>query len=128
MDWIKLNYPIVATCLIAAALAFYGYGCREQTNSLIDPSKEVGIEELQCEMDTLLARYDMRVQDLESQRKIKDIIFGTSISFMSTGTVDPNALIRDIAAAYGLLSGTQLAAKKYTARKKRKAAGETPVA
>jgi len=127
MDTIKLNYPIVATCLLAICLIFFAYGCPEQTNSMIDPSRKVGIQELQGEMELLISKYDTRVQDLESQQKIKDIIFGTSISFMSSGTVDPNALIRDIAAAYGLLSGSQLAAKKYTTRKKRKATGETPV-
>lgn len=105
IELIKDKWPIISSMIIIAGLLFYAYGCEPKTQSLINPNEKVNLAELQLEIDTLMAKSEIRFADLQRQYELKDFIFNQSLIILETGTVNPVGIATAVLAIAGLGAG-----------------------
>jgi len=83
--------------LIAAAIAGVGlvwlYGCQSTVPSITDPSRKITRAELQLEGDYLIGQMRVKMEDLDNQDAIKQLLIDQAAIFGQTGTFNPAGLL-----------------------------------
>ena len=102
MNKIKENVTMFLTFMIIGLLVFYAYGCQPSTNSLLDRSKKVDRMTLVSEMDILLAKYEAGIKDLDTQDKIRSIIFQQGLIVAQGGVLNPSGLLITLLGVFGV--------------------------
>jgi len=105
IEIIKDKWTIISSIIVIAVLLIYAYGCEPKTRSLINPQQKVNLAELQLEIDTLMAKSEIRFADLQRQYELKDFVFNQSLIMLETGTVNPVGIATAILAIAGLGAG-----------------------
>lgn len=117
---ITKNLPKSIAISVSFFLLFWAQGCPPKVESLLNEQKLVTGPELQLELDTILAKADLRMADLEKQQRFRNLVLQNALLIVEGGTVNPVGLITAVAAIYGL--GTFGRDTKNYVKKKR----ETP--
>lgn len=99
--FIKHNQFIIVFGGVAGFLILWGHGCEPKVASLTDYKQQVTRDELQFELDGLLAKAESRFAELDRQVAFKEAIFNHTILYATTGTIDPLGMITTIAALLG---------------------------
>ena len=96
------KWPILLAWNVCIGLLFYAYGCEAKTRSLTRPETSVTRSELRIELDTLLARGEAGVADLDKQEEIRNIIFNQGLMIAQGGAVNPVGVITTLMAVFGI--------------------------
>lgn len=115
-EWLKVNWLKVVVPLVAVCFLIYLQGCPSRVRSLFDDSKMVTRQELQIEVDTFIAKTDLRFLSLDRQDKLRDIFLKNVILSVQTGSFDPVSLAIAVAGFYGIASAAN--SVKKTVQKK----------
>jgi len=101
------NWPKTIALIVLTALLFWGYSCQPQAESLIHPGEKVLRGELQIELDTIIAKAEFRMAELDKQEAFRDLIFQNALLVVETGTMNPAGIITLLAGLYGIARGGQ---------------------
>lgn len=89
-----------------AAMTFWIYGCQSTVTSMIDPNQKINREQLILETDYIIGQAKVKLQDLDRQDELKQLILDQAAIFGTTGTFNPmgllNTLISIGAISFGL--------------------------
>jgi len=102
MQWIKNNYTITISTVIACLLLFYAYGCEPKTQSLIDPARKVTRAEISTEIEFLIQHSELAYADLQRQEQIRDIVFQQGLLAVQGGTLNPVGILTTVMAVLGI--------------------------
>jgi len=102
-----LNYlldksPLICSGLICAMLFIYAIGCQPTTDSLITPGEQVTRAELNWEIESLMSKSKIRIDQLDRQQELRNLIFQQTIIAAETGAVNPIGLITSMLAVLGI--------------------------
>lgn len=100
--YIRHNQALVTGSVIALVIAVWAYGCQSSVVSILEAPDRVTRAELQVEVDTFLAKAELRFADLDQQDKIKTTFFNTAIEFAQGGRINPIAFALVIGNLLGL--------------------------
>jgi len=95
------RYQTTTTLLAVSAIIWF-IGCPARTKSLIDPTKQIGRQELQLEIEQLLQKAELGFGNIERQEKIRELLFQQSLIAVGTGTFNPSAFMLTIGSILGL--------------------------
>jgi len=95
------RYQTIAIVLIIALL-LWTFGCPSHVNSLLVPGRSVTRGELQIELDTLTAMAAARVQDLDRQDAIKELLYQQAMLTAQGGQFNLLGVIAAAAATLGI--------------------------
>lgn len=117
-NWLKKNRTVIITILVSIALCLWMYACESQVESLNGGGVMITRGQLQLELETLIARAELKVLDLNRQDAFRDLIIQNGLLIVSGQPFNPLGIITAFAGIYG----TAHAASKVTtyAKKKRK--------
>ena len=104
---IKNNWIRIGLVGGTAIILLYVFGCESTTRSLEDPQTKVTRAELQNELETILAKYELRNIELTRQDRIRDIITQNALIIAETGGANPIGIITTLLAVYGVGSATR---------------------
>ena len=120
-NWIKKNRTVLITGIVTVVLCIWLYACESQVKSLTEPDTLVNRSELQLELDTFMAKAEMRMADLDRQDAFRDLIIQNSMSLVTGTPFDPLGLITAVLGIYGVThaaSKVVRAAQKSQAKRK----------
>lgn len=95
------RYQSIAVIVIILLLV-WTYGCPSHVQSLTVPGKTITRPELQVELDTIVAMAAGRVQDLDKQDSIKQLIFQQAMLTAQGGQINLMGVIATAAATLGI--------------------------
>lgn len=95
------RYKIVGAVL-CIGLVFWFYGCESKVQSLVHPGQKVNRDQLQLELDSLIASAGVRVMDLDRQDAFKSALFEQAVLLAQGGTINPVGLGFTVAAIFGI--------------------------
>jgi len=105
--WLKNHWPSLAAILFGVFMIYFGYGCESQVHSLNHDNKLVTRQELNYELNQLLALAELRKADLDKQDHIRTIILDNALILVQGGQANPLGIITAIAGLYGFTQGTK---------------------
>lgn len=100
--WMNHERYQVITAIIICFFIGWLTCCASTTESMLDPNQQVTRNELQAEMDLLLARCSNRVNNLDQQDALKTLIADNALLFTETGTINPVGLVTTVFGVLGL--------------------------
>lgn len=104
---LKKHYHQIAAVLISLSLSIWAVSCQPTVTSLTDPNRKVTRAEMQIELQTLQAAFEMRSTQLQQQEQIRKLILDNALILAETQTFNPIGIITSLAALYGLGSATR---------------------
>lgn len=100
------NHWYAIAIILVCGLLFWIYGCQSEVYSLINPDQKVNRAGLQVEVNYILGRARVKLEDLDQQDEIKRLLLEQAAIFGTTGTFNPmgllNTVITIVAVAFGL--------------------------
>lgn len=103
-DWFSDRWIIIWGLITILFVLYFMFGCQSETKSLLDPKQKVTRLELQSEIDFLLQQTQARIEDLDKQDAIRNMILNQAIVIAQTGTVNPIGVMTSILAILGIFS------------------------
>lgn len=94
--------PIVISIIGVVLLLWFAFGCQPTTQSLINPERKVTRQELNWEVETLLAKSKIRIAELDHQEELRNLIFQQTLVIAESGTINPLGIVTSILAIIGL--------------------------
>jgi len=95
------RYQVIAV-VVCLLIIFGGLCCESKTRSLKDPTQKVTRDELQIEVNTFIAKAELRFKDLDRQDELKSLLYEHLMLWSTTGTFNPSALIPLLASVLGV--------------------------
>lgn len=102
---IKSSLHLFATAGLIVALLFYAYGCDVKTRSLFDPTISVTKDQYDLEVQRMTNMFMAGYQDIEKKTAFRDLILQQSLTYTTTGTIDPIGVISSIMILLGVGAG-----------------------
>lgn len=90
---IKHNQMVIAGIVCAGIITMSIIGCEPKTQSLIERDRTVTREELNIEVETLLATLELRNADLAKQEQLRDLIFQSALQVTQGGQLSIPGLL-----------------------------------
>lgn len=115
-SFIAKNYLIIIGQIVAALVVVWIYGCESKVPSLNGPHIRVTRDQLNLELEQILAMANIRFEQLDKQDEFKRIIFNNAVVVGSGGTINPLGVITALFA----LTGIATTADDIRLRKERK--------
>jgi len=97
----KYKSGIISVLVMISVLA-YLYGCEPKVRSLEREDKLINRQELQLELDTIIAKAQLRVLDLDKQEQIRAIILQNALVLVQGQPLNIFGLLSGLAAIYGV--------------------------
>lgn len=104
-QWIKENHRAIITAVLTVVLSIWLYSCESQVKSLDGSGNLVNRSELQLELDTFMAKTEMRMADLDRQDAFRSLIIENSLLLVQGTPFNPFGIITAIAGIYGITHG-----------------------
>jgi len=95
------RYQVVMGFCIVGFLIWM-IGCNPTVQSLMTPTKMVTRQELQSELDFLIARANIRFAKLDQQDALRNAIAENALIWTQTGTINPAGLVLSLLALAGV--------------------------
>lgn len=99
---IRHNQGLAISSVIAFTILVWVWGCQSQVTSIVNPTIFVTRGELDIEVESFVARAELKYADLNRQDEIKSTVFNVAIDFMKGGQINPVALAIVIGNILGL--------------------------
>jgi len=103
-EYLKNKSTIILIVCVTIGFLFYAYSCEPKVTSLFDKKRTITRQELQLELDQLLALADIKMAELEKQEKIRGIILQNALILVQGQPFNPAGLITAIASTYGIIA------------------------
>lgn len=111
--WIRHNQGVTVGLVVSLGLLAWTIGCESKVTSLIEPAKKVSAGELdielrsetarlEAELDQLMKRAELRVEELNRQNEIKRKLFEFAALTAQAGTVNPSGVITLVGSVLGM--------------------------
>lgn len=123
ITYLKSHAARLAATALFALLAVTLNSCQPRIPSPVDPSQRLTAQELQVELNHLLALYELRQQQLAERQRIRNAILANALTIANTGTINPLGVITALAGIYGIGS----IAKDTTNAIKKQISPKTPI-
>lgn len=104
-NFIKDKIAYITSLLAACCFLFFAFGCEPKTSSLIDSGTQVTRAQLNNELQTLVQSHKWRLEDLDRQDTLRNVILQQSIIVAESGSVNPFAIVTSLMAILGLGAG-----------------------
>lgn len=98
---------ILITALVVIGFVIFAFGCEPKTTSLLTPSMNVNRQELQLELDNIMALARLRLVDLDKQEEFRAIILQNALVLVQGQPLNPLGIITAIASIYGFTQGSR---------------------
>lgn len=119
--WIKKHSSTIITVLVTVGFLIYIYGCEPKTKSIIDDGRLINRQELQLELDQVMAIFQLRMVDLDKQDELRAIILQNALILVQGQPLNVLGLLTGIAGIYGVAqAGTKVSTSVKTTLTKRK--------
>lgn len=105
--FIKNHWQQTAGVTIALALSLWAVSCHPTVPSLTDPQRQVTRGELQIELESLQATFELRSEQLTQREQLRKLILDNALLLADTQTFNPLGLITGLAALYGVGSAAK---------------------
>jgi len=112
----KEKWLVYLIMLIGNVLLLISMGCPSKVTSLIDSTKRVTRAELQIELDHFIASAGIKLDQLDKQDELRDIVLKNAFIMVETGTFNPLAIATALFALYG--AGNAVNQTKNAVKKK----------
>lgn len=99
------SLPYLLSLTVVCVFIFWAIGCQPVTKSLVDPAQKVTRAELIGEIDYLMAKYKIAINDLDKQQEFRDIIIQQTTKIFSSEDIDPIGLMITAMSILGLGAG-----------------------
>ncbi len=116
-NWLKAHYKRLILPIIVLCVMLWVGGCPPRTRSPINPSTKLTLPELNAELNNLIDRYEIAIQNIEEQERIRKLIISNALMIAESGSINPLGLITALAGAYGI---TRVSSDTVNTIKKRK--------
>lgn len=121
-EWFKKNYRTLLIYGVTIGVMLYLYACDSQVRSLDGSRRLVNRSELQQELDTLIAKFDIRLASLDRQDRLREMIVNNAMLIAQGNPFNPIGLLTGIATVYGVTQATTKTVRTVkNGRAKRKA-------
>lgn len=104
---LKINWPKTTALITLTLLLFWGYACKPEVKSLVNPGEKVTRPELQIELNAIIATAEYRFAELAKQEQFQDLIFKNALQVAQNGQMNPLGIITLLAGLYGIARGAQ---------------------
>lgn len=121
LSWIKKNRTVLITVVVTIVLCIWLYACESQVKSLDGSGDLVNRSELQLELDTFMAKAEMRMANLDRQDAFRALIIENSLLLVQGTPFNPVGIITAVLGIYGATHGASKvvrAAQKAQAKRK----------
>jgi len=95
------RYQVIAG-LLCVLLTVWGLNCGPKVRSISDPTKLVTRDELNAEVDHLLANVEIRYKDLDRQDEFRELVVNKVLLWTQTGQFSPIGLIPTLIGLFGI--------------------------
>ncbi len=109
---LKQKWPMYLIMILANIFLIGLASCPPTTPSLFEDGKKITRPELQLELDTIIAKAELRLADLDKQQRFRDIILKNALVMVETGTFNPLGLATALFAFYGIGAATTACVKR----------------
>ena len=75
----KINWLKTGPVLVAAFMLTWAVGCQPTVQSLRNPERKVTGPQLQVELDSIIAQFDIRKASLEEQTRLRQLILQNAL-------------------------------------------------
>lgn len=99
---LKDNWPMYLVFIAANLIALWIGGCPPKTESIQDPPKRITRPELQLELDTIMAKAQIAMVDLDRQDELRQVILQNALLIVQGTPLNPVGILTGIAALYGI--------------------------
>lgn len=99
---IKSKLHLYITFGLCVILLFFAYSCEPKTKSLLDSTKSVTLSEYKSEIEILTDRFLTGFRDIEKKTAFRDFILQQSLTYTTTGSLDPIGIISSIMVLLGI--------------------------
>jgi len=106
-DWLKVHWPPILALLFGVFMIYFGYGCEPRVKSLNVPDQLVNRQELNYELNQLLALAEIRNADLDRQEKLRGIILDNALILLQGDQVSPIGILTAVFGLYGFAQGSK---------------------
>ena len=103
--------------IIAGVLLLFFYGCEPRVKSIIEPGTQITRSELDAEIEIFVAKANAGYTSLESQEKLREVLFEQALTATSTGTINPIGVLTSIGVILGLGAGIDNVRKRKEIKK-----------
>ncbi len=116
--FILKNVHTIIAFFFAMATVLWAAGCPARVSSPLDPANKLTRAEIQIELDTLVAKYELKLTTLDQEERLRKLILQNAFAIASAGTVNPLSVLTTLLAFYGAGTGVKqtvvIAKKKLT--------------
>jgi len=102
---LKDKLPYIFSIIAVFGVLFWVFGCTPETQSLLNPDRNVDRTGLVNEIAYLNARYEAAIKSLDKQEEFRNIILQQTFKIAETGSVNPLGVATSILAIFGLGAG-----------------------
>ena len=95
------RYESIAVILVVVLLAII-FGCESKVNSILYPNNQITRDQLQLELNQLIATAEIKFGQLDRQDELKAALYQIGLVTAQTGTFNPIGLITTIAGIVGI--------------------------
>lgn len=113
----KLFNPKTLSLIAAFSILGWAVGCEPTVQSLTRPGIKVSAAQLQIELDSLVAQFDIRKASLEEQNKLRELLLSNVMLTAQAGTFNPIGLLTGLMALYGVGSAANDTGKAIKKRR-----------
>lgn len=106
LNWLKKYKSLITACLISFFVLLYVYGCEPKVESINGNRRMVTREELQVELNQIMALAEVRMLELEKQEQLRALILENALIIVEGQPFNPVGLITGFAALYGVSQGS----------------------
>lgn len=92
----------VIAVFLCVVFSLWGLSCESKTQSLRDPTKLVTRDELNAEVDYVLANIEVKYKNLDREDEFKDLVINRVLLWSETGKFSPIGLIPTLIGLFGL--------------------------
>ncbi len=96
------KFTFVIAGVISIVFLFYIFSCEPTTRSMLDPTRKVTRLELTSEAELLMAKFQVKVNELDRQSDLRNFILQQTLVVAQSGTINPIGIVTGLLAIMGI--------------------------
>lgn len=109
---VKSKWEWVMVMALASGLVIWIVGCPPTTTSLLNGTTKITRDELQLELDSLIMSAKFRMEDLDRQEKLRQMVLQNALLVLQGQPFNPLGILSGVAALYGIGAAVGTGKKK----------------
>lgn len=115
LKFINDNHHFIIAAAIIAVCCFWTYGCESQVSGLLNPNQRITRQELQVEIDYIIAQAEVKFMRLDQQDQFKQALLDLGSTFATTGQINPTGLLNTAVSVAAIAFGLNQRKKRINA-------------